>query len=830
MKSLLYISILLITAYNLSAQQVIKGTVTDAGNGQPVDAATVQIRKTGRQLPLTYTLTKADGTFILPLHQADDSLFVHVSLLGYKAIRQKITAGTRLLIRLEPEIFTLKEVEIRPGRVYGQHDTINYDVSQFISPKDEAIKDVLKKLPGVDVDDDGKISYNGKNISKFYVEGMDLTDGRYNQLTNNLQAGAVKSVQILENHQPIRALQKKLTTEDIAINLKLKDNFRDRWMGTLEGSMGIPPLLWEGMGNAIQISRKSQSAYIYKGNNRGNNVTDEQNVLTQTGAKRRIGPSIPSFLSQPSFSAPLKKERLLFNNVHSFSGNRIYKLNEATQLRFNINYLHDLIQQERGSITHYYQAGDTVTLKEQNDTHIRTDRAEVAASLENNADSHYLTNDFNLSGNWERSTSRISGASSVNQHIRTPDMGIRNYLQNIWPRDKYTLELRSLLRYHNQPAHILIDGNEQTLHLQQFYLDHSFAFLRKKRNLTRQYTAGITGDINSIRNGTSLYFKPNYQWNLHKWNLTFHLPFVWTTFPAAGFSRLAANPFLYINYKFNYAWRFSFHANYKESYGSITDLYPAAYRTDYRNYRMNNGILPVYRNQSYSLYGEYKNTVREFFSTLSLNHNRGWSDRILEQQVRDGQVSLVSHRLSNYSSGWTVKGTLSKGFYDWGLKTSLSYLLGRNNAEQLSAGERLPYRYDFMQYEPKLIWSPLRSFSASYQATIYLGRSKIGTGTRLDPLLNVVQKFQLSYELFPVEINLSADHYHNDVSRDKSVNAFFAGLFLRWKMGSWQFTAEATNLFNKKQYSYTQYSVTESYTSWINIRPREFMASVRYKF
>ena len=94
MKSLLYISILLITAYNLSAQQVIKGTVTDAGNGQPVDAATVQIRKTGRQLPLTYTLTKADGTFILPLHQADDSLFVHVSLLGYKAIRQKITAGT----------------------------------------------------------------------------------------------------------------------------------------------------------------------------------------------------------------------------------------------------------------------------------------------------------------------------------------------------------------------------------------------------------------------------------------------------------------------------------------------------------------------------------------------------------------------------------------------------------------------------------------------------------------------------------------------------------------------------------------------------------------
>lgn len=680
MKSLLYILILLLTACSLSAQQTIKGIVTDAENGQPVDAATVQIRKAGRQVPLTYTLTKADGTFILPLRQADDSLFVHVSLLGYKAIRQKITAGATLRIRLEPEVFTLKEVEIRPGRVYGRQDTINYDVSQFISPKDEAIKDVLKKLPGVDVDDDGKISYNGKNISKFYVEGMDLTDGRYNQLTNNLQANAVKSVQVMENHQPIRVLQKKLTTEDIAINLKLKDDFRDRWMGTLEGGMGASPLLWKGMGNAIQISRKSQSAYIYKGNNRGDDVTDEQNVLTQIGAEGKTGPSIPSFLSQLSFSAPLKKERLLFNNVHSLSGNRVYKLNETTQLRLNANYLHDLTQQERG-------------------------------------------------------TSRISGASSVNQRIQTPDMGVRNYLQNIWTRDKYTLELRSLLRYHNLPARILIDRDKQALNLQQLYLDHSLAFLRKKGSLTRQYTAGITGDLNSIRNGTNLYFKPNYQCNLYKWNLAFNLPLVWTTFPAAGFSRLAVNPFLYINYKFNYAWRFSFHANYHENYGNITDLYPDAYRTDYRNYRMNNGIMPVNRTHSYSLYGEYKNTVREFFATLSLNHNRGCSDRIFEQQIRDGQVTLVSHRLSNHSSGWTAKGTLSKGFYDYGLKTSLTYLLGRSEAEQLSAGERLPYRYDFMQYEPKITWTPARSFSASYQATIHLGRSKIGTGTRLDPLL-----------------------------------------------------------------------------------------------
>lgn len=162
MKSLLYISILLITACNLSAQQVIKGTVTDAGNGQPVDAATVQIRKTGRQLPLTYTLTKADGTFILPLHQADDSLFVHVSLLGYKS---------------DPAKDHSRDKTSHPPRTGNLHSERGRDTSgaRLRATRHDQLRRVAihqserrsdqrrtEKLPGVDVDDDGKISYNGK--------------------------------------------------------------------------------------------------------------------------------------------------------------------------------------------------------------------------------------------------------------------------------------------------------------------------------------------------------------------------------------------------------------------------------------------------------------------------------------------------------------------------------------------------------------------------------------------------------------------------------------------------------------------------------------------
>lgn len=815
---------------SLKAQQAIRGIVLDSQTGEPVDVANVLLFEGSRREPVKFVLTNSAGSFSLHPGTRTDSLEIQVSLLGYAPLRQTVRPGQFVRFDLQQQPFALKEVEIRPGRVWGQRDTLHYDVDRFLSPKDEAIKDVLKKMPGIDVDEAGKISYNGKNISKFYVEGMDLTNGRYSQMNNNLPAKAVKEVQILENHQPVRALQKKINTEQVALNLKLKPEFRDRWLGNLEGGGGGSPLLWEGEGEALQINRKSQSAYLYKGNNHGKDVTAEQAILTSGSFENRNGPAVPSFLSQPSFAVPLDKERLLFNEVHTLSANRLYKLNETTQLRMNANYIHDLRNQDRGNETRYYQAADTVSLTEQCHNRIRTDRAEVSLELENNAENHFLTNHFDLIGKRETGVSDYTGNAPVSQRIETPDLGIRNYLQNLWVRDAYTFDIHSLVRYHNRNSRLQVNGDKQKIDLQQLYIDHSFSLIKKNGRISRRYTGGITGNLNTIRNGMQVYFRPDYQYTAGKWKTTLAIPFTWTLFPKSGFSRLAPNLSLFLQYKLNYAWRFSGFASYSESYGDPICFYPESYRTDYRTRMQTNGFLPVYRQQNYSLEGEYKNTVNEFFATLSLTYNPGWSNQTYEQAVDKKEVLYTAHLLANRTYGWTIGGTVAKGFFDWGLKTSLSYRLGRNKGTRLSQGEKQNYRSDYMEYEPKISWSPFRKFAASYQAAIRYGGSKIGTRTHLHPLLNVVQKLGVSYEVRPVEIDLSLDHYHNDVTGTKVIDAFFADLSLRWKTRKWQFTAEATNLFNKKEYRYTRYSSTESYTSWIRIRPREFMARVKYKF
>ncbi|MDR1879850.1 MAG: TonB-dependent receptor [Tannerellaceae bacterium] len=814
------------------AQQTFRGTVTGS-DGLPLEAASVQLLRGSDEWMTAYTLTDAKGVFSLATRQAADSLLIAVSALGYKTFKAPAHAGEVLHIVMEQQAFSLKEVEIRPGRIWGRQDTINYDVAHFLSPKDESIKDVIRKLPGMDVDDAGRISYNGKSISHLYVEGMNLIDGRYNRITDNLQAKAVETVQVMENHQPIRILQDKIKTEDIALNLKLRPEFHDKWMVILQGGLSLSPLLREASVNAMQLSRQSQSAYLYKGNNAGNDVSEEQSVLSLNDTGALPEPAVPAFLSQPSLMAPLKKRRLLFNDVHSLSANRLYKLGETGRLRINAGYTHDIRRQERGGETDYYQPADTVRVAEQSHTRIRSDKAELSLNFENNAADHFLTNHFQASANRDNSLSLYDGQRSFAQEIKTPGAEVRNDFKHIRSVGDYTLEVRSLLRYNHFNYELRIrnyDDARQGLTLNRLYADHSFSVYRKKGAITHHYTVGTTGEATSVRDGFSLYAIPSWQWSREKWNARLSFPLVRTSYPGGGFGRTAANPRLYLHYKLNYAWRFSLSGSYRESYGDVTDFQAEPYRTDYRTTVLNGGFLSVRQQQDYSAYAEYKRTVQEFFATLSLTYTRQQANRLYEQAFDDGgQALLISHPLANTATSRNIRGTVSKGFYDWGLKTSLNYILGESRGERLSGGERIAVRSTVMQYEPDISWTPFRRFEAGYRTTLRYGSSTVGKAA-LAPLWNVTQRLQLFYELSGVALSLLAEHYRNDVGKGQPVHAFFADLSLSWRWRRWQFGLSATNLFDRRQYRYTEYSSIQSYTSWIHIRGRECLFSARYSF
>ena len=117
----------------------------------------------------------------------------------------------------------------------------------------------------------------------------------------------------------------------------------------------------------------------------------------------------------------------------------------------------------------------------------------------------------------------------------------------------------------------------------------------------------------------------------------------------------------------------------------------------------------------------------------------------------------------------------------------------------------------------------------NYQANFNLTGSTIGD-RELNPLWSIVQKLQLSYLWSSFETNLSAEHYYNEVNNSTPVNNYFVDFALRYKHNKWRFSANLNNLLNKRQYGYTEYSEIRSYSSWIDIRGREFLVGVQYRF
>lgn len=813
------------------AQQVVTGKITDHKTEIAVEYAAVTLTYGKSEKILMYTLTDQAGEFSLPCKEICDSLFLSVSLLGYKPVKIPAQTGQRLHIQLEQQTFSLKEVEIRPGRVWGRRDTINYDVASFISPNDESIKDVLRKLPGVDVSDlNGKISYNGKEISNFYVENMELMGGKYNQLAKGLKALAVDKVQILDNHQPVRMLRDKVLTENVALNIKLKPEFKDRWMGNISGGLGAnkEQLLWESDANAIQISRKSQSAYFYKGNNTGDDVSLEQQDLTHSTTKTNK-PSLHPFVPQLSLSSPLKRERTLFNNTHSVSGNRLYKLNETMQLKLNAGYIHDKREQEKGSETVYFFEEDSVLIREQRADVLHSNTANLQVQLENNADDHYLINKFSIDGDLQKGRSIYSGNKEIQQEIETQSFDARNYLQNMWKRKDYTYEFYSLMRFRHLPSSLKVDDRIRSVNLNHFYTDQAASLLRSRNFFTQKYTAGFTTETSNLKNGYSLFLNPFYQWKNTQWRTTLNLPVSWDRFQKDVFNHILFSPSFFVQFKPNYAWLFSASASHKEQPGYRLEFYNLPYFTDYRTQYTPNGQLSLQKQNYYSLYSEYKNVINEFFSSLSLNRYTNYSDQTTERVLYSDTISLVTHSLTNKGQGWNINGNISKGFFNLRLKIAFALSIASNKGEQLSDGLLIPYRYTYLQAEPKINWSPATGWEANYEAQIRRSLNRIGEHQKT-VLINTIQKLNLSYTYKNLSAGTSLEHYYNQITPEKSLHTFFADINLKWKKDKWQIQAEAQNLFNKKQYAYIQYNNLERYSSWINIRPREFKVTLSYRF
>lgn len=836
MKSLIFVFFLLFTC-RMQAQFLIKGKVIDNETHQPLELATVTLTRDSSSTVYKYALTDPKGCFSFSVSE-NISWTVHVTYLGYQKESLSVQKGKEMIFQLKPEAISLKEVEIKGGRIYGRQDTVKYNLSRFTSGKEQSIKEALKKLPGIDINEQsGEIRYNGKAISQFTVEGMDVSGGRYNQITENLKVDAVKDAEVIEHFQPIRSLRNKMPSDKVALNLTLKPEVRSRWLLTLQAAGGYgDPILYNGKLNALQLAHERQGIYLYKTDQTGKDlstelqqlISDNQNFLTPT--------DVPTFIDQPTFSFPLEKQRLMANTTHLASVNRLYRKSEEQQSRFTFHYLYDEQHRNQGTQEIYYYPSDTIHIAQAQDYSLYTHQAQATYNYERNGTRSFFRNLLEAHGTWSHSQESLYGNRELTQSLQTNSLQLTNQLNLLTTREHTTSGFRSFFRYAHQPTTLQFAQVNQSFGLQQVYMDNQAYHQWKKNEMTFGITEGVQGEwllLHQTTNFSSPQFKiyvtPMWMWERNTLRLTVSADAAYLKKNNPQYTDLRISPTVSLYWQFSPRWELITCAQLQQKNEEATAYYPYSYWQNYRTVVSFSSHVPELQDQLYSFYLTYKRTVHEFFWSLSGSYWSRKNQQLTHSEYRDSIFSLTTWEVPNHNRSYSLTSLLSKGFYDWNLKTSLETQLIHSEGKQAGQGSIQNYRYTQLMLTPKINWTPLSWFNTTYLASLTCNRSLIGESNNLPALWNIRQRIYLEIGNSTYQIRLTGEHYYNQLDEYHHQHVWLADAEASYIKDKWRFSMSLCNLFNQKEYRHTTYSAIQQYTSWIKMRPREILVSIQYQ-
>ncbi|HRC67839.1 MAG TPA: hypothetical protein PK976_07850, partial [Bacteroidales bacterium] len=171
-----------------------------------------------------FDITTDEGQFRIHLRCVGDSVRIKTSSVSHEDFKVMIACKSQHLdIILKESVKDLKEITVKARHVIKKGDTLSYLVKPFAREQDKTIAEVIRRIPGIEVETSGRILYEGTPISNLYVEGMDLMEDRYSLLTDNLPYDKVSTVEVITNHEPVKILQKYSTSGKVALNLKLRN-------------------------------------------------------------------------------------------------------------------------------------------------------------------------------------------------------------------------------------------------------------------------------------------------------------------------------------------------------------------------------------------------------------------------------------------------------------------------------------------------------------------------------------------------------------------------------------------------------------------------------
>lgn len=828
---------------------VFKGAVTDT-NGKGIANVLCKVLNAKDSL-LAYSISRSDGQYILKCKKQATKLSFAKMGFATQCIpveKEKLRYGVQLI----EKSYAIDEVVVKADPITRKKDTLNYHVESFREKEDYSIEDVLKHMPGIEVLPSGQIMYQGNSINKVNIEGLDLMGDQYNQATQNMPAEAVSTIQVMENNQPIRALEGKVHNNRATLNIKLKKNYKMRPFGDAEVGVGGTPVVWDGSLTGIQVARKNQLLFTGALNNRGASLRSLQSGMSNfTGIYTQEPLSAPFLYSATNRRPPISPLYYL-NNRSYFAGlNYLHAFTPYSTLRFNLLYNHEGENREDSTRNEYY-AADTVSVFDNNRLQAREDVVKGQVRYELNGRKVYVENI--LSGQWQATDSYNRNVTNVGSVME--DMHRKPYyLQNVanvnltTPARIYTLA--SIVRTYQTRERLSAVWTADNEHERQDYqLNHWFM---RHRLSTAFDVAGYPLTLGYIveykhnrlhdtkHTATSSYWlhtlEPSYQIEWSGGNIELLLPVEyirtrcgWRT---KNDRKVLFSPSLDVSQRFGYLLRLDASVAYNQNASNTDPWFNGTMMNNYRTFTVGKDSLSVQHTTLANLRLSYLNTVTLFSWNLYAGWTRSTSDHYFESLYLPDYTLITPVWDDRTKTTWSVALSCRKNFREAHLslngQTDYSY-----NKEYVAQNERADYlRYHALHASLSTQWSGLSWFQPKLTLAGNLSWKKPDAFSATDNLLKNAY-YSLTMDFYPIsKLRLYADFSQSvfEIAHSHySVNSFLnAGLRYDFHP-RWTVSADLSNLLNRKDYEVSLYQGANFQYYRVPLRGREFLVSLRFKY
>ncbi len=858
--ALLIVLILCVPVFSY-AEIFVSGTVIDKENNEPLVGASVMI-KGGDGKIKKFATSKQGGKFNIALSSIE-GCSLEISMISFA--KQTIplhNAKFPLTVYLEPGSIQLKEVAVKADKIREQGDTITYGVSAFAQTQDRSIGDVLKRMPGIDVEKSGKIKYQGEDINKFYIEGADLLGGKYGVATNGINHEDVGAVEVMENHQPMQVLSGISFSDKAAINLKLKNKAKATWSfnGKAAGGYSWQPqgALWEGELFAMAVMPKFQNITTLRANNTGRDlssqITDFFALSRETDLSRYTGISLPGVPS-------LNRKRTLMNRSAMISTNSLWKLRNG-EFKTQIDYSFNRITADATNITTYFLPDGNRMITEKRSGLEKTHSLSARFIYELNRKTAFINNTLKTNIDWDKINVDLTGSIPNNQSANLPDYYVNNDLKIIKRfNGKHLITFRSQNEWESLPQTLNVNINgslsHQNVRDHAFFTDESIAYAFTLKGITVSMEAGLKGYLRSMKSdleGTvldsfetvgvlgdltntvntnyfTIYAIPKFEYWIQRVNIALNVPirFAQYTFnkSIADRSEFYISPSLKVNWKPNNRLSVTLGGRTGRSPMNLNLIHPGYVMTDYRSF--SKGVDDFYNSSSHSISAQmaYKHTRKGIFGDIKLMQSWSAVPFTMSQQLIGDYIVHSYSSARNRSKSFIANGKIGKALNFMRGSSSINGSFRKTESHLISQQQSVNSVGTSWNAGIKINCAPVRWLSIDYKFDF--SSSRLAMNGEKASWLSSIEN-ELLFDILPLpkwEWTISGEHYRNEIAPGSYKNLFLLDTKITFNLNKKiELSASLNNIFDRRTYNYITYNQLSSYESRRWLRGRELLLSL----